>query len=43
MRNSNDYRQQDSRKTRWEVENSPPARPPYGYGNKTGESPLRVS
>ena len=43
MRNSNDQHSPGSRKTRWEVENSAPARPPFSYGNKPGESPLRTS
>ena len=43
MRNSNDYHATGNRKTRWEVENTAPARPPYSYGSKPGESPLRLS
>ena len=43
MRNSNEYYSPGRRKTHWEVENTGPARPPYSYGCKMGNSPLRTS
>ena len=45
MRNCNDYHGFNGgrRKNHYDVENSPPARPPHTYGHKEGNSPLRQS
>ena len=44
MSNRNDYFSSGGgRKSNWEIQNTAPARPPYTYGAKQGNSPLRTS